>query len=191
MNKRHLLVVIILSLLTFSCGGGSGSVKNQMSTQKEYDAFVLKRLGGLWKGSIKSYIDGTNILQCEWDVVLHLTDTIIPDSQNNIFSSSHFLGNTSAELIYTNGEGSDQCISDNFDFDWTSTLCITDSKLALFDYGFSCIIEIDRSDNEYVYLFDHETLEYLLDGSRLSLNKLRIYIERVNVDDPTLNLTRK
>lgn len=193
---RFIFFLFVLSLL-YSCGGGGNSSispnnpglsKNDNSLTNE---LALKRLKGLWKGSLVTYLSGTTTKQCEWDITLNLTATKVPDS--NKITEGVFLGSASAELVFSEGKKSEECISDSISIDWSAS-CFSDEYINLlpdyFNDKYSCYISTDNAGNSKL-LYSWGTFNEILTSSFLSTDKSIIYLHRRNRDDPKLSLVRQ
>lgn len=200
------LIVFPVVLCVTACGGGpsngSDSVEESLDSSSELveddnsgtNELALNLLAGRWEGSLKSYIDGTDTKQCEWNISLNLSDEQVSGSGE--VTGGVFYGDVSADLNYAFGVGSERCISDNFEFDW-SAICYSDLHKSLdivstvfMSADYTCLHDYDRLDGENVDLYDNDKLKSLLSLSRLSYDKTTIKLDRRNRDDTELNLQK-
>lgn len=193
---RPIYYFALLTLL-YSCGGGSPNTNTQTPSLPKTDnsmtnELALKRLKGIWKGSLITFISGSTTKQCEWDITLHLTSTKVDDSNKII--GGVFLGSASAELIFSQGKRSENCVSDSMQIDWSAT-CYSDEYMAIIpsyfiNDNYSCSINTDDA-NHYQLLYSWRSFNGVLESSFLSYDKSKILLQRNNRDDPKLSLVRQ
>lgn len=204
MHEHKVTSVFAVSLLVASCGGSSDS-GGSLATEDESNNNVLVEgdnsisnelaldlLAGKWLGTLTSYLEGTDTKQCEWDVTLNLESRQV--SGSGAVTGGTFYGDVSAELLYAFGEESEECVSDSFELDW-SALCYSGwykeyvpTPFLTADY--TCLHDYDRLDGHNTDLVKYDTLESILNQSKLSYDETTIKLDRRNRDDTEMSLQK-